>query len=105
MSNNSEITSIINWEGALLLPLGTNAWHIYDFAVHDSDDSGLLPIAKAFWTALIDHLPPASTPQALITAMQTGLVLNTFDAPDNNVNFHRMVSVYKWISDTFTDLL
>ncbi len=80
---------------------------MYDYSAIASPEYPSLSATKAFWTALVEPFSYSLSHRALVTAMQTGLVLSTFDTSLETHDLEQMVtvSVYNWLQILLRSLL
>jgi len=112
LDDNQDVTGLIDWEAAILLPLGMNTWcirflavpitHGRDAPIVDGPDrisDGARAMARGFWDGLVQNIP-SKLKRNVVTAMEVGMVLQTFHGlgePDLGYFTERM----DWIPKTF----
>jgi hypothetical protein len=109
----ANICGIIDWEQALLLPFGMNAWWIRPNAVINRSRIDYIqemtqPMSEAFFKSLIAsaEVPPPLQP-IVILSMQTGFVIiSTFieGFPASEPDLNQFVERFDWFEKTFAPL-
>jgi len=114
LDEDANITGLLDWEIADLLPLGMNAWCIRFLSVltargKDQSDPKALEkakcMARSFWDALVNALPVALHAQKLniVLAMQIGFILQTFHpaTEPSEQNLSHFMPRIDWLKETF----
>lgn len=77
---------------------------MHDYSANASPEYPSLSATKAFSAALVEPFSDSSSHRALVTEMQTGLVLSTFDTSLETHDLEQMVPVYNWLADNFATM-
>lgn len=113
LDESVNVVGLVDWEQALLLPVGMNAWCIRYLSVPISGGVDYIaeksqPMAEAFWKGLTDTLPPhlCDLRDKIVDSMLVGLVLFVFgEGFEPRQSEVRMVPErLNWIEDTFRPL-